>query len=892
MGEGALYAPFPIRVLMGRCLVAYKMLTPKELLAQTLAQAQKMRTSGYVDPNASKVPTNTPAAVAPTSLVDLPGSGGAYDKAMLASIFGTGGAATTPVSSTAATTAPIYTAPAYTAPTYTPINIPAAAYTAPDATPPVYTAPAYTPVNVPPPAYTEPDMAAPAYTAPTYKDIAIPTPAYTNPSGGPLMDAANAAFAEYQKSATGAANNVLDAQMAQANSIINSGGIWATLQPIADKQMQDSIAALGQISAVAKGNVEASRTALNVQEAADYDEVIKSIDTSIVAARHRTNDEMNQRGMFFSTVLDAAMGTVEAAGTTQKGQAAQQNKASLAKIAADMAVMSANIEIETIKGNASAVAQYTASMLQVVTQDATTKQTAQALVASLNVQKAGVVDAVAAQVFATGEQLKATAFGQQSQINADAANAANTKFSQEGQLSTMAFNQQVQQNTDAANAAITKFSQQVQINLDKANAQASAFNQQGQLSTMAFNQQVQQNNDAANASITKFSQQAQLNLDAANAQITAFNQQGQLSTQAFNQQVQQNNDAANASITAFNQQAQLRGEATNAAQQAYANTTDAANTKFTQNLQTNAATADKTTAAQNEFVNTMGQYANDYRAAANALDPNDPLYAFKEGMLESARNQKVQATTQAQATAILEAAKSKAAAAQQTFDNLLSAAKVDISAATQQATAAYQSGQLNTSQYNAATSRMNANTNAYQASTSRYNATKPAAGGAGSVSGSGLTYTQANGVIDDYTKFQSTLGDYRQEGGKYYGYIPNPGNLKDAFTGKPDSYVWSEVDVTTLKQQIAELEPVYRAAIAVRDKTSGTTTPGQPMSSVELADVVGFIQKVDDVSAGQNRGAWANELLSKLPANSLNTKQLNALDNYFNKGDRSVYNGS
>ena len=691
--------------------MATKLLTPAELLKMALAAKTnpvapasgvvvKPTTTPIVNPTAAQQVIINQQAVAsakatggvtPVPVTDTSSTGGktAADAAIMTSFYGAGSFNSNGqwVTGGSSVLTPAATpAPAYTAPTYTPINVPAAVYTAPDTTPAAYTAPAYT-----------------AQTAPT----PIPTPvavtaAYTNPSTGPLVDAANAVFADYQKSATGAANNVLDAQMAQANSIINSGGIWATLQPIADKQMQDSMAALLQISTVAKANVEASRTALNAQDAADYAKVIETLDSAVVASRQQTTEQMNQRGMFFSTVLDSVMGKVNAAYTTQKGQAAQQDKASLAKIASDMAVLSGNIDIETIKGNASAVAQYTAQMLSVVTQDAQTKQTAQALLASLNTQKAGVVDAVATQVFAVGQQMQATAFSQQEQLNTDAANAAitqnnqnqqayanttnaaNTLFSQQSQLSSQAFNQQIQQNTDAMNAAVTKYSQQVQANLDAANAQATAFNQAGQLSTMAFNQQVQQNADAANASNTAFSQQEQVKLDAANAAITASNQK----------------------------------------QQDYANTTNAANTAFDQNRATASDTAAATTASENQFIAAMGQYSNDYLAAAKNLDPSTDDYVFKVSMLTAAHNQKAQATTAAQAQAMLDTAKAQAAADQQTFDNKMKSQTVGISSAAQKATAAYQAGQLIISQQNANTSQQNANT-------SSYNSTKSSAGTTG-----------------------------------------------------------------------------------------------------------------------------------------------------------------
>ena len=666
-----------------------KMLTPAELLAMAAA-AKK---AAAQNPMQAALTSYAQGAniVPPTPAV---GTGEWSADAIAAAIAALKGApASVPVASasvpaaTAAIPAPAYTAPAYTAPTYKPINVPAPAYKAPDTT-------------------------APAYTAPVYAPVATPTPSYTNPAGGPLMDAANAAFAEYQKSATAAANTELDAQMAQANSIINNGGTWKALQPIADRQMQDSMAALMQISVVAKANVAASKAALDTQEAADYQEVIDVLDKNLDGARKRTTEDMNGRGLFFSTVLDSVMGEVEAASATEKGHAAAQSKARYAKIASDMAVMTGNIDIEVLKGNASAISQYTAQMLQVVAQDEQTKQEMAALVAKLSVQKSGVIDAVAAQVFATGQQMQATAFGQQSQLNTDAANAANTLFSQQSQNSQMGFNQQVQQNSDAANAAITKYSQQVQTNLDAANAQAQAFNQAGQLSTMEFNQQVQRNNDAANAAIAKFSQDQQLYANKTNE--------------------------AN---TAFSQQAQLRGEAT-----------DASNTAFTQNLQTNAASADATARAQQEFVSSIGQYAGDYQAAINALDPNDPLYTFKAGMLGADRQAKLIGVAEQDKTNFLATITQyamdfqaqinkvandgntsndwqlpylKIAKMQKVSDQLVAQAAVDADAAKAKALELYQSKQLDLQWFNATTQRINAagsatgTTKAYAPSTAK-----------------------------------------------------------------------------------------------------------------------------------------------------------------------------
>jgi hypothetical protein len=220
---------------------------------------------------------------------------------------------------------------------------------------------------------------------------------------------AQANLAAYQQSMIGAKNTEIDAQIAQAQSLLNSGGIWKTLQPIAQQQMQDALATIEKTSAIAKANIEASRASMNAEEAANYDAAIQTIDQNLIASRQRTTEEMNQRGLFFSTVLDGVMGKVEAASATQRGTTARQHMVNLAKIAAQMATLSGNIDIETIKGNAAAVAQYTAEMLQIVAQDEQTKQTAQSVLAGLDAQKAGVYDTVASAIFGTQQSVMSNA---------------------------------------------------------------------------------------------------------------------------------------------------------------------------------------------------------------------------------------------------------------------------------------------------------------------------------------------------------------------------------------------------------------------------------------------------------------------------------------------------
>lgn len=175
-------------------------------------------------------------------------------------------------------------------------------------------------------------------------------------------------------------------QKAAQEFVVNGPGIWGQIKDIAEAQMNSSLADLTRIAAIARSNVESARVALNEQEKADFEGVVEGIEAGVAASRTKTREEMNARGMFFATLLDGAMGVVEAQGNRDVSQARAQNKARRAKIASDMAIMSGNIDIEMIKGNAQATAQYTATMLQYVARDAETKQAAGAILAGLNAQ--------------------------------------------------------------------------------------------------------------------------------------------------------------------------------------------------------------------------------------------------------------------------------------------------------------------------------------------------------------------------------------------------------------------------------------------------------------------------------------------------------------------------
>lgn len=211
----------------------------------------------------------------------------------------------------------------------------------------------------------------------------------------------------YTQMAMRAGNTKLQAQLAQANWTINNGGIWKTLQPEYQKQLDSALATLTQISSVARANVAAQKASMDAEQAMNYQNALDDLDRNLVASRQRTTEEMNQRGLFFSTVLDSVMGKVEAASATQRGQLGRQNIVELGKIAAQIAALTANVDIQELQGKAAAVAQYGAAMLRWIAQDEQTKQAAQALIAGLEVEQKGLYDTIGMEIFGTVQQIQA-----------------------------------------------------------------------------------------------------------------------------------------------------------------------------------------------------------------------------------------------------------------------------------------------------------------------------------------------------------------------------------------------------------------------------------------------------------------------------------------------------
>lgn len=264
---------------------------------------------------------------------------------------------------------------------------------------------------------------------------AVQTPAtYTNTDGTPLVPAttnvqqpvaydpvssANQLAEDYKAMALRAGDTRLRAQLTQAQWTIDNGGIWKTLQPEYQKQLDSALATLTQISSVARANVAAQKASMDAEQAMNYQNALDDLDRNLVASRQRTVEEMNQRGLFFSTVLDSVMGKVEAASATQRGQLGRQNIVELGKIAAQIAALTANVDITELQGKAAAVAQYGAAMLQWIAQDEQTKQACQALIAGLEVEQKGLADTVGMEIFGTVQ-------GIQQQGRDEAANIAET----------------------------------------------------------------------------------------------------------------------------------------------------------------------------------------------------------------------------------------------------------------------------------------------------------------------------------------------------------------------------------------------------------------------------------------------------------------------------------
>jgi hypothetical protein len=172
--------------------------------------------------------------------------------------------------------------------------------------------------------------------------------------------------------------------------------------------------------------------------------------------------------------------------------------------------------------------------------------------------------------------------------------------------------------------------------------------------------------------------------------------------------------------------------------------------------------------------------------------------------------------------------------------------------------------------------------------------------GSGSGSGANMTISQANSYIKQYEGIQAELSKYSKDanGNWVKEGQPNPAYTAGIQGAPPtiDTPVSADY-VKQLQDQLARLEPTYRSAISLRDKSTGASTP-LPLSSDERANVIGFINKVkstvNTVYNANHERLSPQEAAQKLMdqvGSQLTPAEIKAILAYFNDGDTSVLNG-
>ena len=187
------------------------------------------------------------------------------------------------------------------------------------------------------------------------------------------------------------ARNDLLAQQAQYQSLLGNNWVNGVLTQLGQLQAA-SIDSVNQMAELAKQSVTAQASASRTQVNADYIGVIDEIKQAANEARQMKNEDLNARGMYFSSVLTDALDKISVSEIQTIGKTEGQRVAKLAQIATNLVTATANIDIDTIKSNANITTQYGLQKLALISQDAKDKAGYESILAGLEVSTKGVTD--------------------------------------------------------------------------------------------------------------------------------------------------------------------------------------------------------------------------------------------------------------------------------------------------------------------------------------------------------------------------------------------------------------------------------------------------------------------------------------------------------------------
>lgn len=126
------------------------------------------------------------------------------------------------------------------------------------------------------------------------------------------------------------------------NTLSGTSPLIRKANEIWDAKLAAALGSLEVMFNTMKTALENQKGAVKAQHAGE----MEALDKAIIAARKRSSEDMNARGLYFSGLLTTALNTVEEAGLVVKAKALAMESAAMDAIAANIATLTANYAIE------------------------------------------------------------------------------------------------------------------------------------------------------------------------------------------------------------------------------------------------------------------------------------------------------------------------------------------------------------------------------------------------------------------------------------------------------------------------------------------------------------------------------------------------------------------